>query len=158
MLILTRMLCSTISTPRYLWSQRILHSRMLHLTYWNCRCPRSERCENHHCWNDPERSWSWESTACVRTNLVFIKTIANERYSLAAMAEIVPRKHRGTAQAVLDLVLLPWAIFGPLIGNSMVRFSHLTFRINFIIGIILNLISITAIKFWYHPVSACSFL
>lgn len=75
----------------------------------------------------------------------------SQQLALAAIAEIVPNKHRGTAQAVLDLVTLPWAIFGPLAGNAMVKYSSLSFRINFIIGVILNLLSITAIKFWYHP-------
>jgi hypothetical protein len=70
-----------------------------------------------------------------------------------AIAEIVPNKHRGTAQAVLDLVGLPWTVFGALIGNSMVKHYKLSFRVNFIIGIILNLLTIVLIWFFYHPVS-----
>jgi hypothetical protein len=73
--------------------------------------------------------------------------------SLAAIAELVPNKHRGNAQAVLDLVTLPWAIFGPLIGNAMVKYQKLSFRINFIIGVILNILTIITIIMWYHPVS-----
>jgi uncharacterized membrane protein YsdA (DUF1294 family) len=64
----------------------------------------------------------------------------------------VPKKHRGTAQAVLDLVGLPWTVFGAEIGNSMVKHYKLSFRINFIIGILLNLTTIVFIWFFYHPV------
>jgi hypothetical protein len=52
---------------------------------------------------------------------------------------------------VLDLVTLPWSIFGPLIGNAMVKYQKLSFRINFIIGVILNLLTIITITAWYHP-------
>jgi hypothetical protein len=74
-----------------------------------------------------------------------------QQLSLAAIGELVPNKHRGTAQAVLDLVGLPWMVFGALIGNSMVKYHALSFRINFIIGILLNSLTIVAIFFWYHP-------
>jgi MFS family permease len=76
----------------------------------------------------------------------------SQQLSIAAIGEIVPNKHRGTAQAVLDLVALPWTVFGALIGNSMVKNYKLSFRINFIIGILLNLLTMTTIYLWYHPV------
>jgi MFS family permease len=79
----------------------------------------------------------------------------SQQLALAAIAEIVPNKHRGTAQAALDIVTLPWAVFGSLTGNAMVKYYALGFRINFIIGAILNVLSITTIWMWYHPVS-CS--
>jgi MFS family permease len=78
--------------------------------------------------------------------------------SLAAVAELVPNKHRGNAQAALDLVTLPWSVFGSLLGNVMVKYSHLSFRINFIIGVILNVLSIASIWFFYHPVSSSPLL
>jgi hypothetical protein len=78
---------------------------------------------------------------------------SNSVKRLAAIAELVPNKHRGTAQAILDLVALPWSVFGALIGNAMVKYHHLSFRINFIIGVILNCLTIFAIYLWYHPVS-----
>jgi hypothetical protein len=71
---------------------------------------------------------------------------------MAAIAEIVPNKHRGHAQAILDLVTLPWTVFGALIGNAMVKYTKLSFRINFIIGCIMNIVSITGIVFFYFPV------
>ncbi|QDS72450.1 hypothetical protein FKW77_009493 [Venturia effusa] len=71
--------------------------------------------------------------------------------AIAAIGEIVPNKHRGTAQAVLDLVTLPWNVFGAMIGNSMVKHYALSFRINFIIGILLNALTIAMIYFFYHP-------
>jgi len=76
----------------------------------------------------------------------------SQQLALAAIAELVPNKHRGTAQAVLDLVTLPWAVFGSLTGNAMVKYYTLGFRINFIIGAILNILSISTIWLWYHPV------
>jgi hypothetical protein len=78
---------------------------------------------------------------------------ADHARSIAAIGEIVPNKHRGTAQAMLDLVTLPWTVFGAMIGNSMVKHYALSFRINFIIGILLNLLTMTMIYFFYHPVS-----
>jgi uncharacterized membrane protein len=78
--------------------------------------------------------------------------LVTDSIRLAAIGELVPNKHRGNAQAVLDLVTMPWAIFGPLIGNAMVKYQKLSFRINFIVGVILNLLTITTIYFWYHPV------
>jgi hypothetical protein len=53
---------------------------------------------------------------------------------------------------VLDLVTLPWSIFGPLIGNAMVKYQSLSFRINFIVGICLNILTMVSIYYWYHPV------
>ncbi|KAF2403608.1 MFS general substrate transporter [Trichodelitschia bisporula] len=75
----------------------------------------------------------------------------SQQLALAAIAEIVPNKHRGHAQAALDIVTLPWAVFGPLTGNAMVKYHKLSFRINFIIGAILNVISIVTAILWYHP-------
>lgn len=39
--------------------------------------------------------------------------------SLAAVAELVPNNKRGVVQAVLDLVGLPWNVFGALTGWSL---------------------------------------
>jgi len=36
----------------------------------------------------------------------------------------------------------------------MVKYYTLSFRINYIIGTILNLLSFAAAYFWYHPVRA----
>lgn len=49
----------------------------------------------------------------------------SQQLALAAIAEIVPNKHRGTAQAALDIVTLPWAVFGSLTGNAMVKYHTL---------------------------------
>ncbi|KAE9992342.1 hypothetical protein EG327_009296 [Venturia inaequalis] len=75
----------------------------------------------------------------------------SQQLALVAIAEIVPNKHRGTAQAALDIVTLPWAVFGSLTGNAMVKYHALGFRINFIIGAILNVLSIASIWMYYHP-------
>jgi MFS family permease len=55
----------------------------------------------------------------------------SQQLALAAIAEIVPNKHRGTAQAALDIVTLPWAVFGSLTGNAMVKYHTLGVRGNF---------------------------
>ena len=52
---------------------------------------------------------------------------------------------------MLDLVGLPWMVFGTLIGSAMVKYHKLSFRINFIIGIVLNVIAIVMIWFFYKP-------
>jgi len=49
----------------------------------------------------------------------------SQQLALAAIAEIVPNKHRGNAQAALDIVTLPWAVFGSLTGNAMVKYYSL---------------------------------
>lgn len=72
---------------------------------------------------------------------------------LAAAAELVPNKHRGTVQAALDLSVLPWVIFGPLTGGAMVVYhGKLGFRINFYVGLALNFACLVLSWFWYHPV------
>ncbi|TID24217.1 Neutral ceramidase B [Venturia nashicola] len=74
-----------------------------------------------------------------------------QQLALAAIAEIVPNKHRGNAQAVLAFVTLPWAVFSSITGNAMIKYYALGFRINFIIGTGLNTISIISLWLWYHP-------
>ncbi|TLD36410.1 Neutral ceramidase B [Venturia nashicola] len=74
--------------------------------------------------------------------------------SLAAVAELVPNNKRGVVQACLDLVGLPWIVFGALTGGAMVVYhGKYGFRINFIIGIILNVLSTVTLYFFYHPPS-----
>lgn len=53
----------------------------------------------------------------------FIKDIDGKEEALtklnrvAGIAEIVPNKHRGAAQALLDIVTTPWSMFGGLAGT-----------------------------------------
>jgi hypothetical protein len=74
--------------------------------------------------------------------------------SLAGISEIVPNKHRGIAAAVIDVITTPWTMFGALAGNAMVKYSSLSFRINWYVGIALNVITIISSYFFYHPVGA----
>jgi len=75
-----------------------------------------------------------------------------QQLGLAAAAELFPNKHRGRVQACFDLLALPWSIFGSITGNAMIKYQQpLGFRINFIIGTILNILSIASAWFWYHP-------
>ncbi|QDS74911.1 hypothetical protein FKW77_004056 [Venturia effusa] len=78
----------------------------------------------------------------------------SQQLALAAVSELVPNKMRGRVQACLDLLILPWSVFGALTGGAMVVYhgKH-GFRINFIIGVILNAVSIGAAWIWYHPPS-----
>jgi hypothetical protein len=74
--------------------------------------------------------------------------------SLAATSELVPNKHRGKIQAALDLTILPWSVFGSLTGGAMVTYhGRMGFRINFYIGLALNIICLILTYLWYHPVS-----
>jgi len=76
---------------------------------------------------------------------------AAQQLAVAGIAEIVPNKHRGTAQAVLDIITTPWTMFGALAGNAMVKYHHLTFRINWYVGIALNLATLIMAFFFYWP-------
>ena len=46
--------------------------------------------------------------------------------SLAAVAELVPNNKRGTVQACLDLVGLPWTVFGALTGMLLLFIPKIT--------------------------------
>jgi hypothetical protein len=66
----------------------------------------------------------------------------------------VPNKFRGRVQAFLDLSTLPWTVFGALMGGAMVQdHGKFGFRINFYIGLALNVVALVLSYFWYHPVS-----
>jgi hypothetical protein len=88
--------------------------------------------------------------------LTFIPII-NENGSLAAAPELVPNKLRGRVQAFLDLSTLPWTMFGAVMGGAMVTdHGKFGFRINFYIGLALNVVAFVGTYFWYHPVSTKS--
>ncbi|KAF1986553.1 MFS general substrate transporter, partial [Aulographum hederae CBS 113979] len=77
-----------------------------------------------------------------------------QQLALAAVAELVPNKHRGRVQACLDLAILPWTLLGALIGGGMVEGGgKLGWRINFILGVCLNVIALIMAFFWYYPPS-----
>ncbi|KAF1812828.1 MFS general substrate transporter [Eremomyces bilateralis CBS 781.70] len=76
---------------------------------------------------------------------------AAQQLAVAGIAEIVPNKHRGTAQAILDIITTPWTMFGSLAGNAMVKYHHLTFRINWYVGIALNIVTLVMAFFFYFP-------
>ncbi|KAF2675335.1 MFS general substrate transporter [Microthyrium microscopicum] len=79
----------------------------------------------------------------------------SQQIALAAVSELIPNKHRGKAQAILDLSILPWSVFGALMGGAMVTYHGKDgFRINFYIGLALNVICFVLTWFWYHPPSA----
>jgi hypothetical protein len=83
--------------------------------------------------------------------------------SLAAVAELVLKKMRGTVQACFDLVGLPWNVFGALTGTYIredlchfskeIRVAMVVYhgkygsRISFMISITLNVISTLALYF-----------
>ncbi|KAF2400662.1 MFS general substrate transporter [Trichodelitschia bisporula] len=79
----------------------------------------------------------------------------SQQLALAAVSEIVPNRLRGRVQACIDLVVLPWTVFGAITGGAMVtQHGKYGFRINFIVGLILNVLSIVTAYFWYFPPSA----
>lgn len=55
------------------------------------------------------------------------------------------------AQAWLDILVTPWTVFGALTGGAMVTNHHLGFRINWYLGIALNILTIIFTYLWYHP-------
>lgn len=74
----------------------------------------------------------------------------SQQLALAATSELVPNKHRGKTQAVLDLCILPWSIFGAITGGAMVTYHGKEgFRINFYIGLVLNALCLALIWLWY---------
>jgi len=76
----------------------------------------------------------------------------SQQLALAAAPELVPNKLRGRVQAFLDLSVLPWTVFGALMGGSMVtNYGKYGFRINFYIGLALNVVAFVLTYFWYHP-------
>jgi hypothetical protein len=52
-------------------------------------------------------------------------TVADKINSLAAASELVPNRLRGTVQACLDLLVLPWSVFGALTGMDGLLFHTL---------------------------------
>jgi len=77
---------------------------------------------------------------------------ASQQLALAGVGELVPNKHRGTAQAYLDILVTPWTILGALTGGAMVKYQPVqSFRINWYVGICLNVITIVCTFFWYFP-------
>lgn len=54
---------------------------------------------------------------------------------------------------MLDVVTVPLAVFGALVGNAMVDYNDLTFRVNFIVGVVLNILTMITTYLWYYPVS-----
>lgn len=79
----------------------------------------------------------------------------SQQLALAAIAEIVPNKHRGTAQAALDIVTLPWAVFGSLTGNAMVKYHTLGVRTKAFVMSVWSMLTLTLVQdqfhYWRHP-------
>lgn len=151
-------------TVRYLWSKMVLHRRHCNILDWHDHRPGCSERPNGDRRHGIQRCRSRQPTvsvsldphlSCAHSSICPSQVILLTIPSLAAIAEIVPNRQRGVAQAVLDVVTFPWAIFGGLIGNAMVSHGGLTFRINFLVGVCLNLTTIVTIWFWYHPVSSC---
>jgi len=77
---------------------------------------------------------------------------AAQQLALAGVGELVPNKYRGNAQAWLDILVTPWTVFGALVGGSMVKYQpSVSFRINWYLGIAMNIVTIIATYFWYFP-------
>jgi hypothetical protein len=50
--------------------------------------------------------------------------------------------------------VLPWTVFGALMGGAMVTYhGRYGFRINFYIGLALNVVALVMTWIFYHPVS-----
>lgn len=92
------------------WDNHLFH-RYYHSCKWSNNI-------DDNLWNGLQRCWRWQSTACV-SFVSFLHAVIDIllSLSLAAIAEIVTNKQRGLVQAILDVCIGPWSVFGGLIGN-----------------------------------------
>ncbi|TKA76207.1 hypothetical protein B0A55_06592 [Friedmanniomyces simplex] len=68
------------------------------------------------------------------------------------LGELVPKKQRGTYNAIVLSTSVPFAVFGPPIARSFYEtIPALTFRMSYILGVAINAIAIVLYFFFYHP-------
>ncbi|KIW02082.1 uncharacterized protein PV09_06575 [Verruconis gallopava] len=70
---------------------------------------------------------------------------------LAAVAELVPNNKRGIVQGCLDVLLLPWSVFGVNSTRFCSKGKANTDHTSVIIGIVLNAVSIALAYLFYFP-------
>ncbi|KAH0840422.1 hypothetical protein AYO21_03059 [Fonsecaea monophora] len=74
---------------------------------------------------------------------------SGQQLSYSAAFDIVPRKHRGTALAFMNLFSLPSSAFGAIIAFTIVE--NCGWRYTFYIGILANGLSLVFTVIFYHP-------
>ncbi|CAK7222292.1 hypothetical protein SCUCBS95973_004793 [Sporothrix curviconia] len=65
--------------------------------------------------------------------------------------ELVPNKHRGTAQAIITLLVTPFAGFGSIIARELIEYSALGWRWCYLINVIFNAVTFVLLIFCYFP-------
>ncbi|OAL36154.1 hypothetical protein AYO20_04568 [Fonsecaea nubica] len=74
---------------------------------------------------------------------------STQQIAYAAAFDIVPRKHRGTVLAAMNLAALPGSMFGAVIGFNIVK--TLTWRYTFYFGCLANGLSFLTLVCFYWP-------
>ncbi|KAK5115251.1 hypothetical protein LTR62_001451 [Meristemomyces frigidus] len=69
------------------------------------------------------------------------------------LGELVPNKSRGTYNAIVLSTSVPFAVFGPPIARAFYQHTSLTFRGSYVLGVIVNVITVALYLFFYFPPS-----
>jgi len=67
------------------------------------------------------------------------------------LGELVPNKQRGPIVTLVFFSSMPFAVFGPVIARSFILKTSLGWRWSYILGIILEVITLVLYQFLYHP-------
>ncbi|KAK3636702.1 hypothetical protein LTR56_014003 [Elasticomyces elasticus] len=68
------------------------------------------------------------------------------------LGELVPNKQRGTYNAIVLSTSVPFAVFGPPIARAFYEnVPSLTFRMSYILGVVINVMAVTLYVIFYHP-------
>ena len=65
--------------------------------------------------------------------------------------ELVPNRHRGTAQAIVTLLVTPFAGFAPIIARNLIQYSALGWRWCYMINVIFNASTLVLLCLCYFP-------
>ncbi|KAL1891483.1 hypothetical protein Sste5346_007574 [Sporothrix stenoceras] len=65
--------------------------------------------------------------------------------------ELVPNKHRGVAQAIITVLVLPFAGFGSIIARNLIEYSALGWRWVYMINVIFNTVTLVLLAVCYFP-------
>ncbi|CAK7207711.1 hypothetical protein SEUCBS139899_010522 [Sporothrix eucalyptigena] len=65
--------------------------------------------------------------------------------------ELVPNKHRGTAQAIVTALVLPFAGFGSIIARELIQNTALGWRWCYMLNVIFNTVTFILLIFCYFP-------
>ncbi|KAK3071322.1 hypothetical protein LTR53_008827 [Teratosphaeriaceae sp. CCFEE 6253] len=68
------------------------------------------------------------------------------------LGELIPNKQRGTYNTIVLSTSVPFAVFGPPIARAFYEnVPSLTFRMSYILGVVINVVAVALYYFFYHP-------